>query len=54
MRIISYAPHYAISKYSIREFNTSAKTFMVAIIIIIIIIMMVVQLTNKHKTHSVI
>ena len=38
MRKISYAPHYAISGYFIREFNTGAKPFMVAMIIIIIII----------------
>ena len=38
MRNSSYAPHYAISRYSIREFNTGAEPFMVAIIIIIIII----------------
>ena len=30
----SYAPHYAISRYSIREFNTGAEPFMVAMIII--------------------
>ena len=34
MRNNSYAPHYAISRYSIREFNTGADTFMVAMIII--------------------
>ena len=38
MRNSSYAPHYAISRYSIREFNTGAEPFMVAMIIIIIII----------------
>ena len=38
MRKKSYAPHYAISRYSIREFKTGAEPFMVAIIIIIIII----------------
>ena len=38
MRNSSYAPHYAISRYSIREFNTGAEPFMVEIIIIIIII----------------
>ena len=38
MRNNSYAPHYAISRYSIREFKTGAEPFMVAIIIIIIII----------------
>ena len=38
MRNNSYAPHYAISRYSIREFKTGAETFMVAMIIIIIII----------------
>ena len=37
MRNDSYAPHYAISRYSIREFKTGAEPFMVAIIIIIII-----------------
>ena len=37
MRNSSYATHYAISRYSIREFNTGAEPFMVAIIIIIII-----------------
>ena len=38
MRNNSYAPHYAISRYSIREFKTGAEPFMVAMIIIIIII----------------
>ena len=38
MRISSYVSHYAISRYSIREFNTGADPFMVTIIIIIIII----------------
>ena len=38
MRDSSYVPHYAISRYSIREFNIGAETFIVAIIIIIIII----------------
>ena len=38
MRNNSYAPHYAISRYPIREFKTGAKPFMVAMIIIIIII----------------
>ena len=38
MRNNSYAPHYATSRYSIREFKTGAKPFMVAMIIIIIII----------------
>ena len=33
----SYAPHYAINSYSIREFNTGTEHFMVAMIIIIII-----------------
>ena len=33
----SYVPHYAVSRYSIREFNTGAELFMVAMIIIIII-----------------
>ena len=37
MRNSSYAPHYEISRYSIREFNTGAEPFMVAMIIIIII-----------------
>ena len=37
MRNNSYAPHYAISGYSIREFKTGAEPFMEAIIIIIII-----------------
>ena len=37
MRNNSYAPHYAISRYSIREFKTGADPFMVAMIIIIII-----------------
>ena len=44
MRNSSYAPHYAISRYSIREFNTGADPFMVANIIIIIII--ITQLTK--------
>ena len=39
MRNSSYAPNYAISIYSIREFNTGAEPFMVAMIIIIIIIL---------------
>ena len=39
MRNSSYAPHYAISIYSIRGFKTGAEPFMVAMIIIIIIIM---------------
>ena len=34
----SYAPHDAISRYPIREFNTGAEPFMVAMIIIIIVI----------------
>ena len=34
MRNNSYAPHYAISRYSIREFKTGAEPFMVAMIII--------------------
>ena len=34
----SYAPHYAISIYSIREFNTGAETFMVAMIIILLLL----------------
>ena len=38
MRNSSYVPYYAIISYSIREFNTGAETFMVAMIIIIIII----------------
>ena len=38
MRNNYYAPHYAISRYSIREFKTGAEPFMVEIIIIIIII----------------
>ena len=37
MRNSSYVPHYAIIRYSIREFNTGAEPFMVAMIIIIII-----------------
>ena len=36
MRNNSYAPHNAISRYSIREFKTGAEPFMVAMIIIII------------------
>ena len=38
MRNNSYAPQYALSRYSIREFKTGAEPFMVAMIIIIIII----------------
>ena len=38
MRNNSYAPHYAISRYSIREFKTGAEPFMVVMMIIIIII----------------
>ena len=34
----SYAPHYAISRYSIREFKTGAEPFMVEMMIIVIII----------------
>ena len=41
MRNNSYAPHYAISIYSIREFKTGAEPFMVAMITIIIIITMI-------------
>ena len=41
MRNNSYAPHYAIGRYSIREFKTGAEPFMVAMIIIIIIIRLV-------------
>ena len=48
MRNSSYAPHYAISRYSIREFNTGAEPFMVAMIIIIIIINMGRQ-TNPNE-----
>ena len=44
MRNSSYVPHYAMSRYSIREFNTGADPFMVANIIIIIII--ITQLTK--------
>ena len=39
MRNSSYATHYAISRYSIREFNTVAEPFMIAMIIILIIIL---------------
>ena len=42
MRNNSYAPHYVISRYSIREFKTGAEPFMVAMIIIIIIIIVLV------------
>ena len=38
MRNNSYSLHYAISIYAIREFNTGAEPFMVAMTIIIIII----------------
>ena len=38
MRNSSYVPHYAISRYSIREFNIDTEPFMVAMMIIIIII----------------
>ena len=41
MRNGSYAPQYAISRYSIMGFNTGAEPFMVAIIIIIIIIIII-------------
>ena len=40
MRNNSYALHYAISRYSIREFKTGAEPFMVVMMIIIIIIIM--------------
>ena len=49
MRNSSYAPHYAISRYSIREFNTGAEPFMVEMIIIIIII----NFETLRKTHGV-
>ena len=39
----SYAPHYAISIYSIREFNTGAETFMVSMIIILLYIIEPIQ-----------
>ena len=42
MRNNSYATHYAISRYSIREFKTGAEPFMVAMIIIINIIMLAI------------
>ena len=45
----SYVPHYAISRYSIREFNKDAEPFMVAMIIIIIIIEL-----GKNQTVQVI
>ena len=62
MRNNSYAPHYEISIYSIRELKTGAEPFMVAIIIIIIIILtltkpkMVIyshfrQIANPHWCH---
>ena len=38
MRNSSYVPHYAISRYSIMEFNTGAEPFMVVMIIMNIII----------------
>ena len=47
----SYAPHYAIIRYSIREFKTGAEPFMVAIIIIIIIRNNEGQ-TNREFNHS--
>ena len=49
MRKNSYEPHYAISRYSIREFKTGAEPFMVAMIIIIIIIYMACT-TRLDKT----
>ena len=53
MRNNSYAPHYAISRYSIREFKTGAEPFIVAIIIIIIIINLenVGQADNKQANR---
>ena len=36
MRNNSYAPHYAIIRYPIREFKTGAEPFMVAMIIILL------------------
>ena len=47
MRNNSYAPHYAISRYSIREFKTGAEPFMVAMIIIIILLF--ITKINQYK-----
>ena len=52
MRNSSYAPHYAISRYSIRDFNTGAEPFMVAMIIIIIIVIIILQTGTKIKYDS--
>ena len=49
MRKNSFAPHYAISRYSIREFKIGAEPFMVAMIIIIIIIKLLRQSPNTIK-----
>ena len=51
MRNNSYAPHYAISRYFIREFKTGAEHFMVAMIIIIIIIKNFGELISCLRVH---
>ena len=54
MRNNSYAPYYAISRYSIREFKTGAETFMVAIIIIIIIIKLKAFRVTQNDTPKMV
>ena len=54
MRNNSYAPHYAISRYSIREFKTGAEPFMVAIIIIIIIIKLKAFRVTQNDTPKMV
>ena len=49
MRNNSFAPHYAISRYSIREFKIGAEPFMVAMIIIIIIIIFGLRMPLYHS-----
>ena len=52
MRNSSYVPYYAISRYSIGEFNTGADPFMVAIIIIIIIIMIQADYRLRQEVRN--
>ena len=53
MRNNSYAPHYAISRYSIREFKTGAEPFMVAMIIILYIISRIMSVLLTGNVWSV-
>ena len=56
MRNNSYAPHHAISRYSIREFKTGAEPFMVAMIIIILLLLYIrgyqILLTKYFDTRT--